>query len=430
MPTPAGGSKTIVTDATMKARPKKGRGPLIAALAGVFLLVILVVAAIIVVPLLLPSLIPTKIASASTATSAPSETSSPTDTAAPTDTEVAAVIPPTDTVTPSDTPEPTTTSAPTLEVTATSAKPLLPTLGGADMIAFIRSNEVWVSNVDGSSPVKLTNTGGIKSGLQFTPDGEWVNYIAGRCVLSVNIATLQEKTVICLNWANYLAGFEISPDGKKVALSMSDGLFILDYDPAALYEIKRQDQLKATEACIDYTAVPTKSVLWSHDGAKLAMVIESTNMGRKEELIRVMDVSRCGQDPVRVDEFPGARFTMTGYSQKPTIQSFGWDGDLVFALNVDFRNAFGDMYTYSMSAQTAQKLNPIQNQCCYRDFRWSPDGQYILFAFEDIRFMKEVELYFVSYGILETSPELAPIAFEDGFFSSKDRPQPALRPAR
>jgi len=359
----------------------------------------------------------------------PTETQPP-STPTPTNTDLP-------TVTPSGTPEPTQPPTETsMVVSDASETPSIPTaislpsIGGADQLAFLRSNDVWIANIDGTNPKRLTNTGGTKSDLQWAPDGQWVNFIAGRCVQSVNIDTQQVKTLMCTNWADYLAAFVISPDGAQVAISLSDGLFILPYVIQTLLNIKRQDQLKAAQTCIFYNAVPTKDILWSHDGKRIAMVIESTNLGRTEEMIRVMDIIACGQALVRVDEFPGARFTPTGYSNEPAIQSFGWDGDMVFALNIDFRNTYGDMWTYSMSTQAGKQLNPVDKQCCYRDFRWSPDGQYLLFAFEDVRYMSEVLLYYIEFGILDTSPNLTPIPFDQGFFSSKDKPQTALRPVK
>jgi len=350
---------------------------------------------------------------------------------------------PSKTILPSTTPEPTKTStqelpiaipSPTSEILPeepiNSATPSLPTIGGADQLAFVKGGDIWISNVDGTNATRITNTGGTKTDLQWSPDGQWVNFIFGRCVQSVNIETQQVNTILCVNWAEYLAAFTISPDYSQVAISLSDGLFILPYDLQELSSIKRQDQLKAADACIVYTALPTKDVLWSHDGKRIAVVVESTNLGRKEDLVRIFEITGCKQSLLLVDQFPGVHFTPTGFSSSPVIESLGWDGDQVFALNIDKRSTFGEMWTYSMSTYAAKSFGPVDNQCCYRDFRWSPDGQHILFSFIDVRYMNEVFLYLVEYGSLETQPVLRPISFEEGFFSSKDKPQAALRPQK
>ena len=146
-------------------------------------------------------------------------------------------------------------------------------------------------------------------------------------------------------------------------------------------------------------------------------------------MIRVLDVGTCGRAPVFMDVFPGERFTPNGYAAKPVIASFGWDGEFVFAMNVDITDTYGDMWQYNINTKTAKKINVIGNLCCFRDFRWSPDGKFIIFAYEDNRYLKEVQMYYADFGTLGTGAELLPIPFPEGFFASREKPQPALRPA-
>jgi WD40 repeat protein len=350
-----------------------------------------------------------------TFTSLPSMTR--TATSLPTKTEMAILLP-TATLTPA--------LSPTATITPTAAAPVI---GGADKIAFVKENNIWIANVDGTDIQQLTTTGGTKSSLQWTPDGQAVNYIQGKCAHSVNIHTGATTTLICPNWADYIAGFQISPDSKYVALSLNDGVYILPYDLNALNQIKRQDQLQSAQTCTSYAA-PTKLVLWSKDSASVAVVIVGSSLGRQEEMIRVLDVGTCGRAPVFMDVFPGERFTPNGYAAKPVIASFGWDGEWVFAMNVDITDTYGDMWQYNINTKTAKKINVIGNLCCFRDFRWSPDGKFIIFAYEDNRYLKEVLLYYANFGTLGTGEELLPIPFPEGFFPSREKTQPALRPAQ
>jgi Tol biopolymer transport system component len=100
-------------------------------------------------------------------------------------------------------------------------------------------------------------------------------------------------------------------------------------------------------------------------------------------------------------------------------------------LNDSIRNdGFGDLYLYDSNAQQEILLNPMNGVCCYRDATWSPDGKYILFVFQ--RFdSSDVGLYYVAYADLQNGQTFAPIELPIGFFpTSREKPQPVLRPAQ
>ena len=341
----------------------------------------------------------------------------------PTDTP----IPPLATPIPTETPVPTETLTPLPSPTST---PIL-VIGGADKIAFVKGKEIWEANLDGSNLRQVTNSGSTKSGLHWTPDGKAITYITGRSVRIVNIDDLQDKMIINANWADYLAGFEISPDGKYVAFSMSDGLFILPYDLNTLSQIRTPDQLKSAQNCLAYTSAKTRAVRWSEDGKRLAVVITGTQNNKQVELVRVFQLGACGETPTRVDEFPGARFTMRGYDANPSIVSLGWDGNQVFALNVDNNFGFGDIYIYNLANGKAEPIYPLGTLCCFRDFQWSPDGTYFLFSFKDNSQPQTTQLYLVDYATIGEGVVYKPIPLPPEVFTSlDDKPQPVLRPAR
>src|SRR5262245_38792078 len=93
-----------------------------------------------------------------------------TETSEPTSAPTEAVVIPAETST-------ETLPAPTDTVAAPSAL----SLGGADKLALVANNEIWVMNVDGSDPQVLTNDGGIKTDLQFL-DSETLLFISGKTI--------------------------------------------------------------------------------------------------------------------------------------------------------------------------------------------------------------------------------------------------------
>lgn len=314
--------------------------------------------------------------------------------------------------------------SPTLEPTPAGV-----VLGGADQLAFVSDNEIWISNLDGSNVQQLTSSGGSKTSTQWTLDGKAVTFVAGRCVQAVNIETLQVNTIFCANWSENLGGFEASSDGAYVALSLAEGMYILPYDFDLLSQIRTKEQLLASPYCTSYTEAPTKIARWSNDNKSIAVIATVTLQGRSVDMIKVIDVSRCGQPPVRIDEFPSSRFSMNRYDINPTIVDFDWDGESLFALAVNTINDFGEVYIYNMANQKAEVITPLDVRCCYRGFRWSPDDEYFVFSFQDSRFAKDVALYYVIYGTISAGAEYGPILMSgDVFPGNRENPQPSFRP--
>ena len=91
---------------------------------------------------------------------------------------------------------------------------------------------------------------------------------------------------------------------------------------------------------------------------------------------------------------------------------------------------FGNLYLYDTTTREATKLNPIDGECCYRDARWSPDGKFILFAYQKSG-DTGIELYFMPVDGSEDGQPLSAIELPAGFFSTpREKPQPALQPAQ
>jgi serine/threonine-protein kinase len=331
---------------------------------------------------------------------------------------------------PSPTPQPSPTPAPT-------EPPRALALGGADMIAFLNANDIWAASLDGSQLKQLTDDGGIKTNLQWTPDGRAVNYISGKCVKSVQLESGRVDNLLCVQAVEFLETFEVSPDGSQVAVSIDREMYIVPYDLERLSQVRLRGDLRAMGQCqytSPYTRNAVKFARWSRDGQKIAVTILGASGGSRIDLVQVLDISRCVDRPPRLDEFPAQRFVVKGYDASPVIQNFDWDGDYLFAFVNFVRNdGFGDLYVYNFDLHTVDNdLRPIEQTCCYRDPQWSPDGQYLLLAFQDLRLGSQsvTQLYYIPFGSIGTGVRYTPIPLPEGFLSNpREKPLPALRPA-
>lgn len=332
---------------------------------------------------------------------------------------------PTIAATPSIVPSPTETPAPVGP----------PALGGADKIAFLANNNVWMMNMDGSDLLQLTTDGATKSKLQWLPDGKTLIYVVGKCIQTMDTEADRVDVLTCFDQAEYFEAFRISPSGEQIAVSLNRELFILPLDLEKFSEARKRSDLLAMDGCF-YDEAPIRDVRWSSDEQKMAVVFVDVAGSRQIDTIRTMDILDCKNTlPDRLDEFPAQRFTMSGYnSAHPIIPDFDWDGENLFLMNTFKRNdGFGYFYTYNTRSHKALPLNPAESTCCYRDARWSPDGSHFIVAFQDIALGAEakIELYYLLYGTLGTGATYTPIPMPEGFFENpKEKPQFALRPAQ
>ena len=353
----------------------------------------------------------------------------------PSDTPEPTAVPVTDTPVPTETPiPPTPTETPT-------PLPVAPVIGGADKMAFLRSNEVWVVNLDGTELTQLTSDGGRKNMLQWSPDGSAVIFISGLCVRQVQIESGRIDDIVCLN-SGTLELFQISPDGSQIAISVFQQLFITPYDPDRLSQVDYWTGIRdmaICEAMKPYAsstgaAYIVQEALWSSDMQHMAVLLMGAVEGRREDVVYVLDISHCDSYVNKLDEFPAQRFTISGYSAHPDLEHLGWNGNTLFAMIGYVRNeGFGDLHLYDMDLHRAtMRTNPVGSACCYRDPGFGPNGDYLAFAFQDIGLGENssIQLYYISVGSIGTGMTYTPIPLPDGFFTDqKDSPQPALRPA-
>jgi len=358
----------------------------------------------------------------STATSAPpvTETSTSEATAIPIaiveSTSTATSLPPTETLT---------------------ITPSVPAFGGADKIAFVANSEVWVMNVDGSELISLTTDGGVKNDLQWLPDGETIIFISGLTVKSYNIETGVVNTVTSFPSASSLNLFRVSNDGEQAMIALNNEIFVIPFDIDTMKGISKKSDLLALEPCIvpegkTKSALIVKEARWSSDGKLVAWLFKGPNAS---DQVSVLNIQDCTPAKIHIlDTFPDTRFVVPGF-QGGLMQDFDWDGFDQFIFNTSRRNnGWGELHLYNWEThKPTLTVNPIGKRCCYRDARWSPDGTYLLFAFQDegLADAAQTTLYYVPYGDIGAGANLTPIKLPEGFFKNpKEAPQPALRPVQ
>jgi Protein kinase domain len=349
---------------------------------------------------------------------------------ASTSTPVATSIPPTlaPTATQTFTPEPTLT--PTITPTVGTAMPEVPAIpGGADKIAFVAGNQLYLMDVDGSNLIQVRTDNSAKSHLHWIPDGR-LTYVSRNCVYLLDIDTRQPQEVMCFVSGEELEDFQVSPDGKLVAISVQRTLNILPFDLNVLKEVDTRFSLLSLKENCFYNQYAFREVLWAKNGTQIAAHVVDTELVSSDQIFLLnVDIPNCDTvGPVRVAKIPGVRLDFSGESTK-RITSYDWDGDHLFLLNDNIRNdGFGDLYQYDSQARMGEKINPINGLCCYRDARWSPDKNYIFFVFQRIG-TTELQFYYVPIADLGKSESWAPIQDVDTLFSTpREKPQPALRP--
>jgi hypothetical protein len=274
--------------------------------------------------------------------------------------------------------------------------------------------------------------------LSWTPDGKSVAYISGKCIRTVGL-DLSQDIITCFESGEFLEGFDFSFDGTQIGISLNREVFLIPYDLEALQVARNRNDLIALAVCEHFapidrgSAIIATDVRWSRDGQQIALLVRSPGAsGLQEDLIQVFDISSCVERLPRVDEFPGTRFIVDQFDVVPRLPDWDWNGDTLFTLNSQIRNGtFGDLYRYFMDRFRGDKINPIEGRCCYMGARFSPDGRYVFFAFQDFALgASSVTVYFyVDFAALESGAELIPLDFPP-LIDQREIPQVAIRAAQ
>ena len=331
---------------------------------------------------------------------------------------------------------PTKTTLPTFTrtVTATAiqetATPVLPP-GNLGKVALVSGNDLYLMNLDGSELTLVRTENSPKSNLHWIA-GDRLIYTSRNCAFMLDGTTNQIQQLTCINPNESLEGFRVSPDGRYVAISVQRTLNILPFDPAVLKDVNTRFNLIALRDNCFYNQFPFRDVRWSNDNTQLAAQVIDTQLVNSDQVFLVkVDIPNCATTGlVRLDRIPGAHIEYDGDSTR-RIASYDWDGQHRFLLNDSIRNdGFGNLYLYDSNTKEAVELNPIRGECCYRDARWSPDGKYIFFAYQKAG-EGAIQLYYMPLDGLENGQSMIDIQLPAGFFpTSREKPQPALRPAQ
>jgi Tol biopolymer transport system component len=286
-------------------------------------------------------------------------------------------------------------------------------------------------NTDGSELTLVRTDNTPKSGLHWINDGRLI-YLARNCAYMLDSKTNKTEEIVCFDAKEVLEGFRVSADGKLVAISIQRTLNILPFDITALKSVTTRFNLDDFSGSCFYNQYPFREAIWSKDSKQLAARVIDTKLVDADQIFLLnVDIANCATvGPVRMDRIPGNKIAFEKDSNN-RVTSYDWDGVHLFLLNDSIRNdGFGNLYLYDSTTKQSTKLNPIRGECCYRDARWSPDGQYILFAFQKFD-DTAIDIYYVSLTDIQSGKSFTPIELPGGFFStSRDKPQPALRPAQ
>ena len=325
-------------------------------------------------------------------------------------------------------PPPTETLTPT---------PSVPTLGGANKIAFVANNDIWMANVDGSELTQLTTDGGLKNDLQWLPDGDTLIFISGLTIKSYNIETDVVDIVTNFPSASSLNAFRVSHDGKQVMIAVNNEIFVVPFDLETIKGVSKKSDLLALDHCIipegkTRSALVVKEARWAMDDKLVAWLYKGPT---GTDLVSILNIQDCTPATIDLlDTFPANRFEPPGF-QGGLMLDFDWDGLSQFIFHTARRNnGWGELHIYNWEThKPTLTVNPIGKRCCYRDARWSPDGSYLLFAFQDAGLADAAQtlLYYAPIGDIAAGANLTPIQLPEGFFRNpREAPQPALRPVQ
>jgi len=373
----------------------------------------------------------------------PAETETPvaTSTSAPI-TETSEVVPQATETTSVLIVEPPTATVPP-PATDTPAAPKAPVIGGADKVAFVANREIWLMNVDGSELKQLTFDGATKSDLQWLNDGKTIIFISGKTIKYYDITTDIVDTLTTFPSEASVDAFRVSNDGTQVMLAMSNNIFAVPFDFEAFKKITLRGQLGQLEGACLYQQVPktlsvsrVREVRWSADDKLVAWLFignDPNNGAFQSEQVSILDITDCKPELIRLrDNFPGSRFIPEGFESRE-MPDFDWNGTDQFSFNTSLRNGdWGNLYIYNWNSHKGVRQMPI-SVCCFRDARWSPDGNFIFFAFQDIKLgaAAKTQLYYVPVGELNTGANFTPLSLPENFFTNlREATQPALRKAQ
>ena len=209
------------------------------------------------------------------------------------------------------------------------------------------------------------------------------------------------------------------------------------FDLARLAQADTHPELAALADCKELAPYQRNAVLssrWSKDSSSLAAIALGVLAdGRRGEVVEIIAVDKCIANPVVQLQFPEPHFALGEYTRTPSLPGFTWDGESLFVMNGLTRNeGFGDLHIFNRETfKVTVNADPVSGRCCYRDPSFSPDGKYLLFAFQDITLgsASKTQLYYVPFGSFGTGATYQALPLPE-FTNPKEAPQAVLRPVK
>jgi serine/threonine protein kinase len=304
-----------------------------------------------------------------------------------------------------------------------------PIIGGADKLAFVNADDVWMINLDGTGLERLTDDMKPKSGLRWTPDGNGIVYYSQDKLIIMDLSSKQIEKL------NPFKDFVIVSDMSSVIIGdriyMDRGImrwrnFIYPYDLSDLKKLS----VGSLKACIFQGGWLTQI---SQDGQRISTVVEETQNDRLVEVVQLYKLNECSEPPQKIDSAFGLKYSIRGYNgpnDPLKISDYSWDGINRLLMTGKVLNGFGDLIYFDFESDRYRNLTPIPSRCCYREPRWSPDGNYIFVTYMDIRTANRIEVFYSPVDAIENGETLIPISIPSHFFQDRLKLiQPALRRA-
>ena len=226
-------------------------------------------------------------------------------------------------------------------------------------IAFLSNRdgnvELYITPADGSSVMRVTNTGVPESQPTWSPDGKRLAYVSPDFEGHPRVYWLRLSDLLP-NPLIFSSGSEVdpawSPEGTGVAFAslnqqgISEGLFLRNPDGVNQYQL---------------TTAQDRDPVWSPDGTKIAFV--SKRDGNEE--IYVLHVTPQGPDgqAIRITNDPGRDFAPQ------------WSPDSKRVAFISDRTGNTDIYVVTDSGQDLKALT--QNTIEETDFAWGKNGKIV-----------------------------------------------------
>jgi Tol biopolymer transport system component len=224
-------------------------------------------------------------------------------------------------------------------------------------IAFVKAQDVWSVNPDGTGLTQLTNTQDVdEDDPASSPDGNYIAYtrLGGNELWVMRADGAEEKWVANITDGSNLAW---SPDGSKIAFlrmfSFQNGIYVINRDGTGLHQLRADDGVRTGPS-------------WSPDGTRIAF---SRPVGINEE---IWTMNADGTSATSLTVTTGT----PGFSGWPNWSPDG--STIVFASSRDCNCLDRDIYTVPSGGGPVTRLTAVPT--VKADPVWSPDGARIGFT--------------------------------------------------